>query len=159
MGLPMLLIFLLMMFIGGSSVSTAGGIKTTTFVLLLKSASATIRNKPGISFRKRAVPFELVYRAFSIFVFAVGFVFVAIVLLTITDGDKPLTDLVFETFSAFNTVGLTTGITPDLSEAGRVIIIVAMFTGRVGLLTLAFALSSPVTTTDYRYPKSHLFVG
>lgn len=159
MGLPMLMLFLMLMFIGGSSVSAAGGIKTTTFVLLFKSAMAVIRNKPGISIRKRTIPFDIVYRAFSIFVFALSFVFIAIVLLTITDGDKPLIDISFEAFSAFNTVGLSTGITADLSEAGKAIIIVAMFTGRVGLLTLAFALSSPVATTDYQYPKSHLFVG
>jgi Trk-type K+ transport system membrane component len=79
--------------------------------------------------------------------------------LTITDGDISLERLIFEQVSAFGTVGLSTGITADLSLGGRIIIILSMFIGRVGTLTFALALSNRATSTTHKYPRAHLMVG
>ncbi len=154
-----LMLFILLMFIGASPGSTAGGIKVTTFTLILLSAYATIRGKRNIDLFKRTISWELLNKAFSIFTFFCAGIFLGTFLLTITDPHIDLIKLVFEEVSAFGTVGLTTGITSELSDAGKLIIIVSMFIGRVGPLTLAFALSKPVATVNYRYPETHFMVG
>lgn len=80
-------------------------------------------------------------------------------ILTITDGEHHIVKLLFEQISAFATVGLSTGITTDLSVYGKLILILSMFVGRVGTLTLALALSSRVKCNTYQYPQAHLMVG
>jgi Trk-type K+ transport system membrane component len=67
--------------------------------------------------------------------------------------------IIFETVSAFSTVGLTTGITPELSFVGKIVIMICMFVGRIGTLTLAFAISTKVKTNNYQYPKAHITIG
>jgi Trk-type K+ transport system membrane component len=89
----------------------------------------------------------------------VTFNFIAIFFLTITEEGAGFLNLVFEQISAFGTVGLSTGVTAKLSVAGKIIIIVSMFVGRVGLLTLALTLSRRVVTTSYRYPNAHIMIG
>lgn len=156
---PTVILFLLFMFIGGSSISTAGGIKTSTLVVMMRSVVSVIRNKPQVELRGRSLSKDLIYRAFSIFAFAISFQFLGIFLLTLTEPNLSILDIIFELMSAFNTVGLSRGITADLSSAGKIIIIIFMFIGRVGSLTLAFALSSPAKSTSYRYPSTHMMVG
>jgi trk system potassium uptake protein len=82
-----------------------------------------------------------------------------IFLLSFSDGDKPLITIIFETISAFATVGLSMGITPTLSLAGKLIIIATMFAGRVGLLSLALSLSTEEDQIKYRYPDTHIMIG
>lgn len=159
LGTPVLLFFLFLMFIGASSGSTGGGIKTSTFTLVLLSAYSTIRGKKNLELFKHTIPFELLNKAFSIFLFSATFIFFATFILTITEKDMSIMDLVFEEVSAFCTVGLSTGITSDISAAGKVVIMVSMFIGRVGTLTIAFALSKKKVSTDYKYPKAHMLVG
>ncbi len=156
---PTIILFIFLMFIGGSSGSTAGGIKTSTFVIILTSVYATIRGKKQLEFSRRAISFQFLNRAFSIVAFASFFVLIALFLLTIFEPEKSLIDLMFETFSAFGTVGLSRGITSDLSAAGKWVIIICMFIGRIGTLTLAFALSRSVKTNAYKYPLTHMMVG
>ncbi len=158
-GIPSLIFFLFLMFIGGSSTSTAGGIKTSTFVVIIRSVLAVIRNKPEVDIRKRSLSQNLIYRALAIFAFAVMFQFIGIFLLSITDSQFSLSDIIFEMVSAYNTVGLSRGITADLSPYGKVIIIVFMFIGRVGSLTFAFAISSGLRSRAYSYPSAHITVG
>lgn len=159
LGTPILLFFLFLMFIGASSGSTGGGIKTSTFTLVLLSAYSTIRGKKNLELFKHTIPFELLNRAFSIFLFSATFIFFATFILTITDKDISIMQLVFEEVSAFCTVGLSTGITNDISTAGRIVIMLSMFIGRVGTLTIALALSKKKVSTDYKYPKAHMMVG
>lgn len=156
---PVLIFMIFLMFIGASSGSTGGGIKTSTFTILILSSIAAIRGKKDIEIFKHSIAKELVYRAFSIFLFASGVVFIGTFLLSITDGDKNILSLVFEEVSAFATVGLSTGITPDLSLAGKIIIMISMFVGRVGILTFAFAISKKTLTTRYKYPEAKIMVG
>lgn len=154
-----MLLFFVLMFIGASPGSTGGGIKTTTFTLVLLSAWTTIRGKPRLEMFRSTIPYDLLNKAFSIFLFSLSLIFIGTFFLTISDGHLPLRQLMFEEISAFCTVGLSTGITTELSDAGRVVIMLSMFAGRVGTLTLAFALSNRGESTDYKYPKTNMMVG
>ena len=158
-GTPMLLIFIFLMFIGASPGSTGGGIKTSTFTLIIYSAINTIRGQKKIEIGKRTISPELLHKAFSIFLFSASSIFLGIFVLSISDGEKGIMPIAFEIVSAFSTVGLSTGITADLTFVGKVVIMVCMFIGRIGTLTLAFALSSKQKSHNYTYPKAHLTVG
>lgn len=156
---PTLLFFIFLMFIGASSGSTGGGIKTSTFLLISISSFAMIRGKQQVDLGKRTISPELISKAMSILAFAIFYNFFMIFLLTLTDPDIDFVHIAFEEVSAFATVGLSTGITADLSLSGKSLIILTMFIGRIGTLTLLLALSSRVVTTDYKYPNAHLMVG
>lgn len=158
-GLPMSILFIFLMFIGGSSASAAGGIKTSTFIIIFISVFSTIRGKRELEIGHHRISNELLHKAYSIFVFAASYILICVFLLSITESDLNIFNIVFEEVSAFCTVGLSKGITADLSNWGKLIISFSMFTGRVGILTLAVALSSMVTTTNYRYPSAHIMIG
>ncbi|MGM0580590.1 MAG: TrkH family potassium uptake protein [Bacteroidota bacterium] len=156
---PTLIVIAFLMFIGASSGSVGGGIKTSTFYLLIVSVFASLRGRLKIEIDRKFIPKELLFKALSIFFFAASLNLIGIFVLSITDSNYTLMQLIFEQVSAFGTVGLSTGITSDLSFAGRVVIILSMFIGRVGTLTFALALSSRKSTQSYKYPKAHLMVG
>ena len=156
---PTLIMFMFLMFIGGNSGSTAGGIKTSTFAIIVLSAYSTLRGKKNLEFGHNTISFELLNRAFFVFLFATSFILIMSFVLSITDPHVHILQLLFEEVSAFATVGLSTGITADLSIAGKYIIIISMFIGRIGPLSLGFALAMKVLTTKYSYPKAHLMVG
>lgn len=165
LSIPILMLFLLLMFIGGSSSSTAGGIKTSTFTLLIVSAWSTIRGKKHAELYGKNLSYQLLEKAFSILLFSLACLLVSVFILTITEsealssGQFRLIDLIFEEVSAFSTVGLSTGITSQLSTSSRIIIILSMFIGRIGTLTLAFALSKAIISKEYKYPDAHMMVG
>ena len=159
LAVPTIIFMVFLMFIGASSGSTGGGIKTSTFLLITTSAIATIRGKKNVDLAKLSISQELLGKAYSIFVFACTFNLVMIFVLSITESHLPILDIVFEQVSAFATVGLSTGITAKLSVAGKSLIIVSMFIGRIGTLTLALALSRTVSSNNYKYPKAHLMIG
>jgi trk system potassium uptake protein TrkH len=156
---PTVVLFIFLMFIGGSSGSTGGGIKTSTFVLIFLAVITTIRGKKSLELGGRSISFDLLNKAFTIFIFSASYILVGTFFLTLFEPGKNVLDLVFEEVSAFCTVGLSRGITADLSAAGKFVLITSMFIGRVGTLTLAFALASRVETTSYRFPKAHILVG
>jgi len=157
--LPTIILTMFLMFIGGCPGSTAGGIKVNTFVLVTLSSYANIRGQKNISLYKRNIPTDLVNKAFAILMFSVTYNVIAVFMLSITDPDKEAVKLLFEQISAFATVGLSMGITSGLSDWGKFIIVVSMFIGRVGTLTLALALSRSVKTNSFRYPDAHFMVG
>ncbi|EJF08056.1 TrkH family potassium uptake protein [Pontibacter sp. BAB1700] len=159
LNVPTLLMFIFLMFIGASPGSTGGGIKTTTFAIILLSVWATIRGKRNVEIGNRTIPHLVSYKAFSVFTFAAMINILFLFILTITDSQFDIFRLAFEQVSAFATVGLSTGITAGLSDAGKGVIIVSMFMGRVGTLTLALALSTRAATTAYKYPETHVPVG
>ena len=157
---PTLIIAILFMFIGGSSGSTAGGIKTSTFTLVFLNAMATIRGQKRVEFSRTTIPTELLNMASSIFLFSASSIFLGVLLLSITDGHLSLEQLAFEEVSAFCTLGWSTGITEELSEMGRIILISSMFIGRIGTVTLAFALTrGKKASAKYSYPKASVQVG
>lgn len=145
-----ILIVMILMFIGASPGSTGGGVKTTSFSLLLLLIISRIRGRENVNVANRTIPKELIDRNISIiFTGSVIIGVAAALLLLLADaGRSPLSmrhqfiEYVFEVFSAFGTVGLSLGITPTLNDIQKYVIIVTMFIGRIGPLTLAFALYS-----------------
>lgn len=160
-----LVMVIFLMFIGASSSSTGGGIKTSSFFIILLGALATIRNQKNIEFAKRTIPEDLIYKALSIFIFSFGGITLFTFLLSIAEmealksGEITILQLFFEEVSAFSTVGLSLGITSQLTGISKVLIITSMFIGRIGTLTLAFALSKSAISRNYKYPSAHLMVG
>jgi len=158
-GTPMLVVFCFLMFVGGSSGSVCGGIRTSTFAISLISVLSALRGKRSVEIGKRRIADTVIYRVITIIFFAFCYIVVGVFVLSIVEPEMDVIRLLFEMVSAYCTVGLTTGITKDLSDAGRVVIIVSMFVGRVGTLTLAFALSSQMTRAEYKYPKTNIMLG
>ncbi|MDC3386970.1 hypothetical protein OAW62_01155 [Schleiferiaceae bacterium] len=157
---PALLFLIFLMFIGGGSGSTAGGIKTSTFALVFMSASATIQGKKSINLYRTQIPWELMNRAFAIFLFSAVSILLGIFALTILEPSIDLLDLAFEEVSAFCTVGLSTGITAELGIGSKTVLMLSMLAGRVGTLTLAFALSGQrQQVNSFKYPKANIHVG
>jgi len=159
LAIPTIIMMLFLMFIGASSGSTGGGIKTTTFFVIAVSVLSTIRGKKVVSIEKRTIPSELLFRAYSVITFAAAYNLLALFILSISEPDLEIINVFFEQVSAFATVGLSTGITPQLSAVGKVVIIISMFLGRVGTITIALAVSRQVITNAYQYPNAHLMVG
>lgn len=154
-----LVILMALMFIGASPTSTGGGVKTTTFGVVLMTFVSMIygRHEPVMFMRR--FPLYQVMRAVSIMSAAVCLIFITTLLLTIFE-DQSFHALLFEAFSAFGTVGLSTGITPELSTAGKITIIITMFAGRLGPLTLLVALATRNPENELlRYPEENLMIG
>lgn len=151
------------MFIGASSGSTGGGIKTNTFALLTVSVISTVTGKEDAQLYKRRLAQELVMRSLAVVIISLAVVLTATFLLCITEqhGNRDLNYLtiLFEATSAFGTVGLSMGLTYELSELGKVIIICTMFVGRLGPLTLAFALAVSTRRQPYRYAEEKILIG
>ena len=157
--------FKILMFIGGSPGSTAGGIKTTTLVLLVLTMVAAARGRDRVTCSGYTVPTETIWRAVAITVvavFSLGAFFMLLLLPASVARGAPHTsygDIMFEAFSAFGTVGLSTGVTSHLETLGKVLISLLMFLGRVGPLTLAIVFSGRRSPELVRYPETNVMVG
>ena len=147
-----------LMFIGGASASTAGGIKVNTIAVLMAAVLSSIAGKTHATAFGREVAQPQIYRALTVLVLGLAMVFAVSFFLTITEG-LPLIQILFETVSAFATVGLSTGITQELSPVGRLIIILTMYLGRIGPLTLALVLAQREKTAPYRYAEERVKIG
>lgn len=152
-----LLVLTVLMFIGASPGSTGGGIKTSTFFVLLQGIKSAATNKDEKAFRY-AVPKNAFRKAAVIATLAVGVVIVGTYLITIMEPDIPLADLLFEITSAFGTVGLSTGITPDLCDGAKFLSIVIMYIGRLGPLTIA-SLWYFTRGDRVSYPEGNIAIG
>ncbi len=147
-----------LMFIGGGSAGTAGGIKVTTFFLLGLVVWSEIRGERDVAIFRRRIGTRVERQALTIVLLAIGVVgtgTLAILALT----DFPFSEVLFETISAFATVGLSTGITASLPPGAQLVIIVLMFVGRVGTITVATALALGGEHKSYRYPEERPIVG
>ena len=153
-----LTIIILLMFIGASPGSTGGGIKTSTFAILLLSLGNILRGKENIEVFRRKIPTGIVYKAMALVV-ATLLMLVAIFLLLLAVEEQPFLPLLFESVSAFGTVGLSTGLTPDLTIIGKLLIIVLMYGGRIGPLTLGFALTRALRRGKVEYPEARVMIG
>ncbi len=156
--IPALLFVIFLMYIGGAPNSTSGGIKITTAITLMASFWAFVRGKDRVEIGWNTINMLIIRRAFIVFVLSILLLFISLLLLTITESFS-FFDLFFETVSAFGTVGLSRGITPDLSLWGKIIIIIVMFLGRIGLFTVAIALGEEISQVKYQYPETTLIVG
>ncbi|MCQ2285496.1 MAG: hypothetical protein MJZ76_01310 [Bacteroidales bacterium] len=154
-----LFVFMLIMFIGASPGSTGGGIKTTTFYVLLKATLATIKGERNIEFQKKTIPFELVDKAFSITIMSLGIICLSTFTLAVVERDFNLEHLLFESISAFTTCGLSTGAAAQFSDVGKLVLILNMYIGRIGTLTIAFALAKRSKLTKHQYPDTYFMIG
>jgi trk system potassium uptake protein TrkH len=155
-----LYLFALIMFIGASPGSTGGGIKTTTFAILFQSVKATLRGKDRVEFFDRTVPNIVVVRATAIIVISLLIVSFFILLMMRIETEHGFLSIFFEVVSAFATVGLSLGITPYLTAAGKLSLIALMFIGRVGPLTLALAIGQKKQVEGkIEYPDGRVLIG
>jgi potassium uptake TrkH family protein len=148
----------LLMFIGAGSASTGGGIKVTTFALLVLMVWSEVRGDPHVSAFGRRVPAHAQRQAFSVAFIATASVVAGTVVL-MADSVHPFRDVLFEAVSAFGTVGLSTGITAEWNDLGRVTLVVLMFLGRTGPYTLAVALALRERQRLYRFPEERPIIG
>jgi trk system potassium uptake protein TrkH len=153
-----ILMIIIFMFIGASPGSTGGGIKTSTFSALVLMVAATVKGRDDARIFDREIPREIVLRAMAIAAIALSLVIGVTMLLSLTE-NQPFLSVLFETVSAFGTVGLSLGITPTLSHIGRLAIIFTMFAGRVGPMTLALAVAQSKNPAAIRYPEEKIIVG
>ncbi len=158
LGEAALFVAMALMFIGGASGSTAGGIKVNTFSVLLVAIVSTVRGRPSAEAFGRRLPHDVIYRALSVALLSVAFVFAVGLGIEILAG-TPLVNTTFEAISAFATVGLTTGITPQLPDSARLLVVFAMFAGRLGPLTLVLALAARQRTIAYRPAVESMRIG
>ncbi|MBN2074764.1 MAG: Trk family potassium uptake protein [Dehalococcoidales bacterium] len=149
---------MLFMFVGAASGSTAGGVKVNTFGIIVATMWSSLRGREKAGAFGRRFNTLQVHRALTVIIVSLTLISVIVFILTITEEFRFL-NLLFETISAFGTVGLSTGITPDLSVAGRLVITFTMFVGRLGPLTLALALIQRQKTTAYNYPEEMIRIG
>lgn len=160
------LITMFLMFIGASPAGTGGGIKTTTIAVVLMYALSGITARKEVTIMERRLAEDTVRKAITIVVLGIAFLFVAAFALLAIEGQRAeelftFENIFFEAFSAFGTVGLSAGITPMLSIPSRWILMIVMFAGRVGLMTLTFALAnrSQKKNANIRYPEERFMVG
>ncbi|MDH5520830.1 MAG: TrkH family potassium uptake protein, partial [Acidimicrobiia bacterium] len=156
---PSLLIFLLLMVIGASSSSTGGGIKTSTFAVVIRATIAHLRGDPEVTIFSRRIPKDLERQALSLVIATLGAIGTAGFLLTWFEPELPAVELLFEAASAFGTVGVSTGLTAELSTPSRVVIILLMFVGRVGPITFGTAVLLRPQQQRYGYATEGLIVG
>ncbi len=150
----------LVMFIGASPGSTGGGIKTTTFAILFQSVKATLKGHDRVQFFDRKVPNVIVVRAVAITIISLMIVSFFILLMMRIEPEQDFLSLFFETISAFSTVGLSLGITPYLSTAGKITLAALMLIGRVGPLTMAVAIGQKTEDTGkLDYPEGRVMIG
>lgn len=164
--IPTLFLITMLMFIGASPGSTGGGIKTVTAAILASAAFSMLKGKDRIVLFKRTIDKNAYRRSMVIFVLSMLLIVVSTMLLTITERamlkgtNTYFLNLFFETTSAFATCGLSTGVTPQLTVLGKLIIIATMFLGRIGPLTAALALAmQKEEKITYRYPEEEIMVG
>lgn len=152
-------ITVILMFIGGSPGSTAGGLKTSTFGIILCTAISVIKGKENADIFGSTIPRGLQLKAVTLLIIGMGLVTTVTMALTIAEPNEAFLDVLYEATSAFGTVGLTTGVTQRLSEPGKIIIIMLMYLGRVGPLTVVMALISRKKGTNYKYPEGKILIG
>ncbi len=156
LALPTIMIYLLLMWIGASPGSTGGGIKTTTAGVAILNMISVLRGKDRTEFLKSEISHDSIRRAFAIILLSVLLIGVSVFLISINDSEKGLIKIAFEVFSAFSTVGLSLGITADLSAMSKFVIILTMFIGRVGMITLLVVFIRQSKQLHYRYPKEDI---
>lgn len=155
-----LMMTMILMFIGGTSGSTAGGLKTTTLAVLFLKVHSTFKGKQRVEIFNRSIKELTVSKALTLFFLSLFICTASVFILTITE-DLDLVQLMFEVISAFGTVGLSTGITPELTVGGKLVIICLMFIGRIGIMTILFSLygKSNKQTLKIKYPEEVIMLG
>jgi Trk-type K+ transport system membrane component len=157
--LPSLLFITVLMFIGGAPMSTAGGVKVTTATVAIRAIGYALRGKEKVKIRNRELDLKTVRNAFTIIILYIIWVFISTFLLCYTDPSIPIQKLFFESTSAIATCGLSMGITSDLSSAGKIIISISMYIGRIGVFSFIYGLTKNIEDVRYELPKENVLLG
>lgn len=154
-------VFLLisLMFIGASPGSTGGGVKTSTIGVIFAFIRSRIAARNSINVFYRTLPSELVTKAFTVVVLSICLIFVSCAILFLTQSGMSMKETFFEVFSAFGTVGLSLGMTAKLNAVGKVVIVLTMFFGRIGPLTILYALSREKAVGKFEYVEESVMIG
>jgi trk system potassium uptake protein TrkH len=152
------LVLIILMFIGTSPGSTGGGIKTTTFATILATLKSWLAGQKSVRLFKRSLSSIVIRQAFILCFLAGFWIITATLILTQTENGN-LLDILFEVVSAFGTVGLSRGLTPHLTNIGKFIIILTMFVGRTGPMTLAIYIAKKGISEPFKYPEDKVIIG
>ncbi|MCU0569055.1 MAG: TrkH family potassium uptake protein [Oculatellaceae cyanobacterium Prado106] len=150
---------ILLMFIGANPGGTGGGIKTTTFRILFSTTKAVLQGKDEVLCYQRQIPQDLVLKAVGVVFGSMSTVVLSTILIALTDPQIDFIRVLFESVSAFATVGLSTGITASVSTLGKLVLVATMYVGRVGVLLLMSALLGDPNPTSVHYPEENLLIG
>ncbi|MBN1621286.1 MAG: Trk family potassium uptake protein [Endomicrobiales bacterium] len=153
-----LLFMIILMFIGASPGSTGGGVKTTTFSVIWAAVASGLSGRKNVEMHKRTIPYEVVQKALVVFFLSLAIVSGFSIALMYFE-KKVFSDLLFETVSAFGTVGLSTGITGSLTTKGKLLITLLMFIGRLGPLTIVYLFAHFKKPADYEYAEEKVMIG
>lgn len=148
-----------LMFIGGAAGSAAGGIKVATFAVLMAAVISSLRGRPHTEAFGREIHQSQLHRALTVAVLGLALAVISATMLTTLEPDIPFLDIIFDTVSAFATVGNSTGIIPDTGLASKVVFMVLMYVGRFGPMALALALSTEDDTEEYRFAQEGVRIG
>ncbi len=152
-----LLAMIFLMFVGASPSGTGGGIKTTVFALLMLALFAFIFDKKNVNVFKRTIKPVNLSRAFSIMFMGLSWIFISVLILTLTENQEFL-HIVFETVSALGNNGISAGFTPELSFTGKIILSLTMLIGRVGPLIIGYAIGGSIKSEFYKYPDANILI-
>ncbi len=152
-------LLIMLMFIGASPGSTGGGVKTSTIGVIFAFLKSKIAARDSVSLYRRTLPMHSITKAFTVVTLAVGIICLASFILLIAHPWASIKNVIFEVFSAFSTVGLSLGLTPKLSPLGKIVIILIMYIGRIGPLTLLYAFSRQKSYGKYEYVEESVMIG
>jgi potassium uptake TrkH family protein len=158
LSVPAVLMTMVLMWIGASPASTGGGIKTSTFAVAVLNVISIVKGRSHIEMNYREIPYDSVRRAFAIISLSVFVIGAGIILLSWLEPEKDLLMLSFEAISAYSTVGLSLGVTGQLSTGGKVVLIILMFVGRVGTINLLTGMLKRLQHIRYRYPEESILI-
>ncbi|WP_294152910.1 TrkH family potassium uptake protein [uncultured Clostridium sp.] len=153
------LVTIILMFIGGSPGSTAGGLKTTTFAVLILTVVSVLNGRDDTEVFGRRFSKESVYKAFALFVLVMAIVLGVTMILSVAEPEQQFIDLLYEASSAIGTVGITTGVTQQIGTLSKFVIMLAMYFGRLGPITVFLALMKKNKKAGIRYPEAKILIG
>jgi Trk-type K+ transport system membrane component len=159
LSMPSVLIMIFLMWVGASPVSTGGGVKTSTFALMILNTLRIIKGKNHIEIHRYEIHEYSVNKAFAIITLSMVIILFGAFLIFIFDSELGMLKIIFESFSAFGTVGLSLDLTPHLSSPSKIVLILLMYIGRMGSITLLLSFAKAYgSSTIYRYPKENLII-
>jgi Trk-type K+ transport system membrane component len=153
-----IIIYTILMWIGGASQSTAGGIKVNAFAVSLLNIRAVVRGSDRVEFAGRELSLDSLRRANVAVFVSIGILTLFVFVMTVLEPHLPLKAIIFECVSAFGTVGSSLGITAQLGDAAKLLLVVLMFLGRVGLVTLAQGILHQYKNQNYQLPKDSIII-
>jgi len=158
LNLHTILIVMFLMWVGASPASTGGGIKTSTLAIAILNTFSIAKGRTRLELYNREIPKNSIERAYAIIVLSIFIISISALLVSFFDSAKGLLNISFECVSAYSTVGLSRGITSDLSSASKLVLILTMFIGRVSMLTLLIAIYKRVSSNAYRLPTENILI-